>query len=106
MPVEALRKNTPRAVCPHTRWVKAISRSQRGLSSGRGRLPRIDAPKVASMFSPSTSRYVVPDPLPPSLMAGRYAWGMNAETKSGRGGPGGRGRLARVGHVDVAGVRY
>ena len=71
----AARKNSPTGGWPQRSRANSSSRSQRGRSSGRGRRPRIDAPRVASMFSPSTSRYVVPVRVPPSLMPGRYGGG-------------------------------
>ena len=82
------------------------SRSQRGRSSGRGRRPRMDAPRVASMFSPSTSRYVVP-----ARPLAACSWPDATPTADPRlnrvaSRRDGRGRLAPVGHVDVAGVRY
>ena len=43
----------------HRSWAKCSSRSHRGRSSGRGRRPRMEVPRVASMFSPSTRTYVV-----------------------------------------------
>ena len=58
MLVDALRKNRPRTSWPQASLAKAMSRSHRGRSSGCGRRPRIEVPSVASMFSPSTRRYV------------------------------------------------
>src|SRR4051794_19142054 len=57
-PFVALRKNRPTAGWPHRASANAVSRSQRGRSSGSGRRWKRAVPRVASMFSPSTSRNV------------------------------------------------
>ena len=54
--VLAARKNRPVTSWSKARSAHSSSRSQRGRSSGRGRRPRIEVPRVASMFSPSTRR--------------------------------------------------
>src|SRR5699024_2574572 len=61
---EGRLSSTARKNRPLTGWCHDISawwRSlfQRGRSSGCGRRPRTETPSVASMFSPSTRRYVV-----------------------------------------------
>lgn len=62
-PLEAFRKKSPFTSWPHCCCANASTRSQRGRWSGAGRAPRIAVPSVASMFSPSTTTYVVPDPV-------------------------------------------
>src|SRR6188508_951058 len=57
--VFAARKNNPWAGWSQRSRANWSSRSHRGRSSGRGRRPRIEVPRVASMFSPSMSTYVV-----------------------------------------------
>src|SRR6478735_10877917 len=53
-PPVALRKKRPVTGWSRTCSAKAVTRSQRGRSSGVGRRPRRELPSVASMFSPST----------------------------------------------------
>src|SRR5690606_32235728 len=58
-PLVALRKNSGTTSEPHTLLANLVIRSQRGRSSGLGRRFSTFMPSVASMFSPSTRRYVV-----------------------------------------------
>src|SRR5262245_43922348 len=59
-PDDAFRKNSALHGADHSLAANSLMRSQRGRCSGVGRMPpRIALPSVASMFSPSTSRYVV-----------------------------------------------
>ena len=72
-----------------------------GAGGGRGST----CPSVASMFSPSTSRYVVPLDVARGCPCGatlRRRRGENRVARRRRR----RGESAPVGHVDVAGVRY
>src|SRR5215217_5691699 len=62
-PLVALRKNRPTAGWSHVVSANAVSRSQRGRSSGWGRRWKRAVPRVASMFSPSTSRNVRRSPI-------------------------------------------
>ena len=48
------RKNRPWTGCDQVPSAKVSNRSHRGRSLGCGRRPKIEAPRVASMFSPST----------------------------------------------------
>src|SRR5436190_10991282 len=101
----AARKKSPVTSWSHRSRAKSSSRSHRGRSSGRGRRPRIEAPRVASMFSPSTRTYV----RRPSAMTGAYdgrRCASGAHRNCVRLGGTARGTLVDVGHVDVAGVRY
>src|SRR6478736_2280492 len=110
VPLVALRKNRPRGCWPQVRCANSSTRSQRGRCSGVGRPLRIEEPRVASMFSPSTSTYVERTPsfcIPPAYGSGgnrrgsgaveqvdAYAWtggGWNGDGADGaRGGGGGR----------------
>ena len=59
-PEVALRKNSALTGCAHSASAKSRTFSHRGRSSGFGRRLSTLMPRVASMFSPSTTRYVVP----------------------------------------------
>ena len=55
-PLDALRKKSALTGWSQVCCANVSTRSQRGRCSGVGRPPRMDEPRVASMFSPSTSR--------------------------------------------------
>src|SRR5919199_5642733 len=63
-PPEALRKNSPFTGCCHVSWANSRRRSHRGRSAGAGLRSRTLLPRVASMFSPSTMRYVMDSGVP------------------------------------------